>query len=311
MLSECSFLRLFVLILFWANLGKISGFLAQKDTTFYYLSGAVSSRGVWKNNGPDGLWVNYFEDGRVKSKVNWKTGKLDGQAQFFTQKGLLLKTIMYKNNIKNGYTVLYDSLARIYKKLPYERDTLNGKGYTYFPAGAIESEFYYKDGKLQGNLSLFAEDDGRVLQVKKYEKDSLLATENQNRFDEAGKKQGFWKDVVNGKLVGEGNYLDGQKNGEYRKYDDYGNLIAIEKYHLGQIEPKETIHTVLEIRKTYYPNGKIETSGGYKDNQKIGAFSYFDSSGNYMYSEMYKKDTLVAKGKILESGDYDSLCWFI
>lgn len=278
----------------------------KKDTVFYTYTGLIASKGELKNGVPNGVWISYFENGKKKSIASWENGKLDGKTQFFSSDGLLNKSIEYQNNLKNGYSSFYDSLANIKRKVNYENDTLNGKGFTYYPSGEIESEFMYIKGKLQGTLTQYAEDDHRIILVEKYDKDSVTQSDPVNLYDKNGLKKGYWKDYENGKLVGEGEYLNGKKNGYYRKYDRFNNLSSIDSYLFDRLVPGESLKSLLEIRKVYYPNGKVRESGGYKNNYKIGVFSHYDSLGNYLYSSVYKKDTLLAEGTVLPTGMYDS-----
>src|SRR5690606_28108728 len=125
-----------------------------------------------------------------------------------------------------------------------------------------------------------------------------------------GNKEGYWEEYnENGILVREGNYVNGKENGSFRVYDKYGRVVLLENYELGKQIDKKAL-TNLYIGKTLHNNGKIASQGPVKEGMKIGVYNYYDTLGYYFLSEVYKYDTLMAKGKVDLYGIYDSTWLF-
>src|SRR5690606_35487105 len=66
----------------------------------------------------------------------------------------------------------------------------------------------------------------------------------------------------------------------------------------------------LYIDKILHNNGEIASKGPVKDGMKTGVHNYYDILGNYIHSEVYNNDTLIAKGKMDLYGIYDSTWTF-
>jgi len=279
-------------------------------TTFYYPDSTVSSVGVLVTNKPDGVWKSYFQTGIIKSIVHWNNGKLHGLSSFFSEDSLLKKTIEYTNNLKNGYVTIYDSIGNLEVKLPYENDTLHGIAYKYYPDGKLMEEWFYEKGNIQGLKRIYDKSDGRLTEIKRFENDSLISVSLINQINNKGNKEGYWEEYnENGILVREGNYVNGKENGSFRVYDKYGRVVLLENYELGKQTDKKPF-TNLYITKTLHNNGKIASQGPVKEGMKIGVYNYYDTLGYYFLSEVYKYDTLMAKGKVDLYGIYDSTWLF-
>src|SRR5690606_7450556 len=191
-------------------------------------------------------------------------------------------------------------------ELPYERDTLNGTGYRYYPSGILKEEFFYSNGKLDGTLRKYGE-DGRLTGISRLEEDSLIQETSINQLDENGRKQGFWeiKDKE-GNLLEEGKYKDGKRNGSFRKYDKYGRVSHLEEYVNGK-RIKQQEFSSLRFEEKYHEESGLWSRGPEKNGVKIGTHHFFDSTGNVLFSEVYREDTLAARGIVSDAGIKDSM----
>ena len=87
----------------------------------------------------------------------------------------------------------------------------------------------------------------------------------------------IWK-YENGQIMGEGNYIDGEKNGEYILYDKKGRIGARSNY----IDDKLNGEFI-----TYYSNGQIEIKGNYIDDKEDGKWILYNRNGQSIFKRYY------------------------
>ena len=152
-----------------------------------------------------------------------------------------------------------------YKKHPNEKNKLielfyySGNLYTgkvFFFHGSYEEEGVFKDGLREGIwirkikhinwLSFFAEgtyyseitfkngvEDGPYRRYYKKKLGKMMLTGEGNYIE--GRKEGIWKVYCHGKLTSEVNYKRNKLDGEKKNYDFNEKLISIEFYKEGQL----------------------------------------------------------------------------
>jgi len=93
------------------------------------------------------------------------------------------------------------------------------------------------------------------------------AQENMNRTDENGMKQGQWKKRYdNGELMYEGYFIDNEPRGEFKRYDEKGNLVSVLNYRA----ENDTVDALF-----YHNNGYLAGKGKYYQKSKTGRWKYF------------------------------------
>ncbi len=98
-----------------------------------------------------------------------------------------------------------------------------------------------------------------------------------NKTDGMGKKTGHWiKKYPNGKIMYDGTFRDDHPVGEFRRYDDKGNLQSVLIFSDNGSEADATM---------YYPGGKISSTGKYVNQQKEGTWKFFSSFDGYLLCE--------------------------
>jgi antitoxin component YwqK of YwqJK toxin-antitoxin module len=126
-----------------------------------------------------------------------------------------------------------------------------------------------------------------------------------NRTDNANRKQGKWKTYYkDGTIRSDGFYKDGKKNGVFKEYDKNGSLIEINKFEddIADVDAEESV--ILDIRTTYYEDGKVKTIGTYKEGKKEGTHRVYDKEGKIINSFIYNEGEVIAEGIIDEQGLY-------
>lgn len=99
-----------------------------------------------------------------------------------------------------------------------------------------------------------------------------------NRTDSKGRRQGVWMDFYpNGQKRYEGQFKNGKCKGEFRYYDEEGNLRATNTFDSSGEKA---------LNKTYAPNGRLIATGYYVNQKKEGEWKYYDKdSGQLLLCE--------------------------
>lgn len=99
-----------------------------------------------------------------------------------------------------------------------------------------------------------------------------------NQTDSKGRRQGQWVDFYpNGQKRYEGAFKNDKCKGEFRYYDEQGNLKATNTFDKTGDKA---------LNKTYAPNGRVVATGYYVNQKKEGEWRYFDKeSGQLLLSE--------------------------
>ena len=84
------------------------------------------------------------------------------------------------------------------------------------------------------------------------------------------------KEYKKGKLIYEGEYIDGKRNGKGKEYDDKGNLIYEGEFYNGKRDGKG-------IGKEYNEYSKLIYEGEYIDGIRNGRGKEYDDEGNFIY----------------------------
>jgi len=109
---------------------------------------------------------------------------------------------------------------------------------------------------------------------------ATLETDEINKVDADGKRQGFWRvvgpvknkpDHDGGKLYEEGNYVDSKKTGMWKRFWPNGKLLS-------EIEYKQ--NRPLGNYRIYHKDGTIEEQGNWEYNTNTGDFKRYHDNGN-------------------------------
>lgn len=279
----------------------------QNDTStfkvFYYPSGKKSSEGPMRNGKPDGYWKTYYESGIVKSEGNRLNFLLDSVWKFYSEEGIAMVSYTYKTGKKNGIKKTFDPKTGVLiSDENYVDDIKNGETILYFPNGAVKSRTKFIEGKEEG-IAYEYNEEGIIQTVIEYKYGFTKKLEKINRKDKNGLKQGVWKEFYeNGIVKLDGRYVDDKKDGYFKEYDKKGSLLSTSKYIKGVLQKDVPELAKVDIRKEYYPDGKIKYIGGYKDSLPQGPHRQYDESGNIVSSQIYEDGFLMGEGILDEKG---------
>ena len=90
-------------------------------------------------------------------------------------------------------------------------------------------------------------------------------------------------------------------HGLYKEYDKEGKLVVADVYQNGELIKNSDAVTFVDVKKEYYPDGKVKTEGTYDyKGRPHGSIVHYDKKGNPQEKEIYQHGILIAKGKIDE-----------
>ncbi|MFD1552264.1 hypothetical protein DNU06_11475 [Putridiphycobacter roseus] len=217
--------------------GQLNQIDAQKRKqgpweTFYENTASYKYKGQFKDNIPYGVFTYFYPSGRVQAKVKFKNEGLVTYSQVYHESSGRVKAMgKYINQQRDSTWTYFDNKGNVKSKETYKNDKLEGQRVIYYEP--IEGQYivaryeYYTNNVLNGTF-------------KEYHQ--------------------------NTKLKAEGNYLDGNFNGEV---------------------------------KYYYPNGKMERLERYKYAVKHGYWIFFNEDGTQAGNKLYWEGKAL-KGEALE-----------
>ncbi len=265
-------------------------------TKFYYDNGKTASEGFMRDGKPDGYWKTFYETGKIKSQGNRKDFELDSLWFFYNDEGKIIKEYYYTNGKKNGIIKTFDQSGKLLVEEAFINNMKQGITNEFNSEGKVLKKTIFVEGKEQG-LAYEYDKEGIIITIIDYQKGFIKRTDRINRRDANGLKQGIWKEFFsNGKIKKEEIFLDGKKNGYFKEYNQFGNLVSVSKWENGTelINPPELAK--IETITSYHKNGKIKEIGNYKDSIPEGVFRQYDTTGIIIGAEIYLEGVLIGKG---------------
>lgn len=273
---------------------------------FYYLNGQVSSEGSLIDGKPDGYWKTYYENGLIKSEGNRLNFLLDSLWKFYNEEGLLSLEINYKEGKKNGLRKTHLPSETIHEL--FENDIKNGFTKHFDIQGRLTRKVPFVNG-LEEGISMSYDSLGTIIELAVYKRGYLTEREKINRRDSENRQHGPWKWFDDeGYLKAEGNYKNGLRNGIFRTYDKGGNLLTIEKYIDDVLQEEAEEVARLEVKRDYYPTGKVKTEATFRKGVPEGVRREFDEQGNVIQSFIYKNGIIIGQG-IMDTDGFKEGFW--
>jgi antitoxin component YwqK of YwqJK toxin-antitoxin module len=169
----------------------------------------------------------------------------------------------------------------------------------------------YNNGVPDGIGYEYDTTDNRIITIYTYKNGFLLSRESINRYDDNGKKTGKWIEVDSTKkLKHEVHYNNGLKYGISKTYDlKTDKLISIKRYQADSVIVTSDVK-IHEIKRDYYPDGKIKSIGSYYNGVPDGVRRDYDNDGTIIASYIFKDGILEGTGIIDEKGKYQGKWYF-
>ena len=188
-----------------------------------------------------GIWRGFYPNGQLRYEGQFKNDKCKGTFKYYDEQGNLKATNEFD---KSGEKALNK---------------------TYAPNGRMIATGYYQNQKKEGQWKYFDEASGQL----------RLVEDNKE-----GKVHGWSKlyNPNNGVLAEETQYVEGQPEGQCRKYSNTGTLLMECQYHKGQLEGPT---------KTYYPSTALKEEGQYANGEKVGLWKTYNEDGDVIAEDTF------------------------
>lgn len=183
----------------------------------YYEDGSLKSEGNYENDKKTGLWKYYYPNGQLEETGTYdKTGP-EGKWLWYYPSGKLLRELTYYQGKKDGNIIEYDESKNVILQGEYIEDKREGTW--IYQVGDAKQQTQYSDDLKNGWDRIYSK-DGTLLYEGKYIDD------NPN-----GVHKWFWP---NGKLKKQGRYVMGIKTGDWKTFDETGELFLVITYQNGK-----------------------------------------------------------------------------
>jgi antitoxin component YwqK of YwqJK toxin-antitoxin module len=182
----------------------------QGDWELFYDNGLIKAKGKYDKNKEIGNWIFYFENGNVEQTGSFdNNGNYNGEWKWFYQGGQLRISEQYYEGEREGSFVEYDSLGNVIFKGNYVRGLKEGEWISSVN-GYIEVGTYLEN-VMDGLWQFY------------YAKDTLYYHGNFIDGSEDGVHTWYFR---NGNIMKTGKYIMSLKNGEWRYFNEEGQLIV-------------------------------------------------------------------------------------
>ena len=264
-----------------------------------YPSGRKSGEGMMENGKPQGVWKAYYESGALKSEGQKKAGVTDSIWNFYTSDGFLKTSIEYSMGQRSGTSKSFDNKGNLITEDRFLADKKEGICKWYFAKNRLQKEIPFSNGKEQGR-GLEYDSTGQIIALFDYTNGVLVKRIPVNRTDKQARKAGLWVELHPSLAIAkEMNYTAGLKNGFEKQYDAKSNLLKIERYIDGVLQNQPEDAPPPPIKKRYYENGRVRTSGPFtNDGKPTGQHIAYDTSGLPTTSEIWLSGVLISKGAV-------------
>lgn len=209
----------------------------------FYKSGALKTKGQYKNKKQIGTWKDFYESGVLKRLYSYKDGKADFVSKHFFKSGNL-KSENIRIEGEKHYREYYESGS-----LFYDRCDAIGYANDYYENGNLKIERPIVEEELSGVCKHFDETGVKVWEVlyrdsykdgayKHFYKSGQLKVEGNHVLGvRVGLEKRYSED---GKLLLEGKYAEDKLHGKWNLYDEEGNVIEKLKFSKGELVSKSS-----------------------------------------------------------------------
>lgn len=260
-----------------------------------------NNRKVYEGTFKDGLEVGtftyYYSDGTVRMK---NTFLVDGKYcshEAYDKNGKLMAKGFYNQKNRDSIWNIYNAEGKLLKSETYKMGTKTGKSVLFSAKGDTVEIQYWNDNKKHGRW------------YRKVLNGYLEGNYANNLLD------GPFAEYRNGKVVAEGRYSEGLRNGQWKHYDG-NNLEVVEKWNNGNLidrkvliySEKPQMISTDEIAY-FYPKGKktiVITMDGNTIIDDENSHKLFEKVGEEQFVTLNKEKQLVAAYRCIMGFETDA-----
>jgi antitoxin component YwqK of YwqJK toxin-antitoxin module len=190
-----------------------------------------------------GEWKYFYQNGLVRSIGNFKQGKKQGLWTFLSETGKTEQQGKYDNGLLSGTWKWYYASGNLLREENYRKGKLSGSYMEWADdsIGTILMQGEYLEGLRQGAWKLFVNglmQEGNYVDGERdgtwvYKKGNILLFTGDFQMGVAVGKHEYFHE--NGKLESKGEFEGGEKSGDWKHYDEFGNIIQVLTYKQGEL----------------------------------------------------------------------------
>lgn len=257
---------------------------------YYHSNGNIESEYEVINGKNEGVFKRYFYDGQLRRHGRFSKGSKTGEWFNYFANGALAEieyyvdnkiTFQLENNVEgkpNIETYYVDDL--IHHIIYYTTDGAIADTFYFLGGdGALDYRFQNEQLKVTGS-HLYGYRHG---EFKYHEFDGRLNSEGAYRLGDLDGPWTYWHE--NGQKSETVSYVYGSKHGPFKRWDWFGNLESEGEYFYGDLNG---------IRKSYHPNGKVESISEYEYGYLNGKREFFSPAGELQMIRYYNHGVLTS-----------------
>lgn len=182
----------------------------RRTEVSYWENGARKSEVAYRGKALQGTSVWYFLNGSKQMEATYVRGQLEGQTTRWYYNGIMESVTHYVKGTKNGPSVTWDENGSKIAEETYQDDMLHGPYFVWHPNGNLRISGFFDHG-LFDSTWFYYDEYGMKVGEGVFRKGS-------------GVQKGL---SPSGKRMREINYVDNQKHGEERWFDEQGQVEKI------------------------------------------------------------------------------------
>lgn len=235
--------------------------------TYYFNSGNVKSKQIFKDGKLNGFQQYYFENGNLSAQETYLNGVAEGPVTTYYYNGKPSSYVNYKLDKKQGEEKQYYSNGALQTINNYVNEVLNGLVTEYFKSGSVKSTTNYAAGKLEG-------------QYKSYYESGRLSVQGQ--FSKNNAEGDFIYYYDSDKVKEKRHFVNNNEEGVHQEFYENGQLSNSSTYKKGKLDGEAV---------GYYEDGKLFSKYVY-DNGITRSENYVNPAGGKIYTAEVKADDI-------------------
>ncbi len=266
--------------------GSFKNDLQEGEWIYWYPTGEKSYTAYYKANLKTGHWTYLYKDGTTFKTGDFAEDLKEGRWQTWYENGTLLMDGVYSKVKEEGVWTNYWDNGKVKNATTFKHGEMNGAWLSYYPSGNKKLIGKYKNNYKVGKWTDYYENgmpkdifSYKVTTVKSQMDYGVMKGREETESVKHGHSESYSsKDF---KKTEEGNYKNGQKDGEWIDYYPGGKVPAIiTHYKNGELDG---------TMKQFDRMGKLTSEINYAKGLKDGPCIIYDEKGKVISKKMFSK----------------------
>ena len=258
--------------------------LQEGQWLYWYPTGEKSYTAHYTKGLKSGTWTYLYKDGSTFKKGDFSNDLKNGKWQTWYENGILLMDGVYSNGKEEGMWINYWDDGKVKNSVTFKAGLMNGEWKSFSPTGKPKLTGFYKNNDKTGKWTNYYE-NGSPKDIFTYKivdkKSDVKYGFFKGHTVKESVKHGYSASFSNKdyKVLEEGNYKKGKKEGEWKEY--FPGLKApalISNFKAGELEGP---------MKEFDKGGKKISEINYSKGVKHGRFIIYGENGKILTEKMF------------------------